>query len=45
LEKLEERAHAFALELGSGRIASRWRSLGRSGRHLARLREHAERLR
>jgi cyclic beta-1,2-glucan synthetase len=43
LEKLEG-AHAFALELGAGRC----RGAGahrRSGRHLARLREHEERLR
>jgi len=45
LEKLEERAHAFALELGAARMPSRWRAIGRSGHHLRRLRDHAERLR
>ncbi len=45
LEKLEERAVAFAVELGAARVPHRWRRLARSGRHLARLGAHAARLR
>ncbi len=47
LEKLEERAHALALEIGRGSLTGRLLLLApwRDGRHLARLDEHADRLR
>src|SRR5688572_7526258 len=45
LEKLEERAHVYALELGAARMPRRWPAVGRAAHHLRRLRDHAERLR